>query len=129
LREEVHVIGHYAVGVKCDCVGEGLTPQIVYEPLGAGWIEKDLFSAFGAEGYEKPGGAYVAVEGEADVFVAEHAWVVAGIVMQLGGSAEHDLWGRVGNYCSQPWLRQVRPSEDGRYVTASPAPGSFENYS
>jgi hypothetical protein len=37
-------------------------------------VEKDFFSVFAAEGEEKPGGADVAIEWQADVFVTEHAW-------------------------------------------------------
>ena len=68
------MIGHYAVGVNREGVGEYLGSQVVEEPFGVGWVEKDFSSVFAAEGEEEPAGANVAVEREADVFVEEHAW-------------------------------------------------------
>jgi len=73
-REKVHVIGHHAVGMNRECVGEQLRAQVVEKPLRTGWIEEDFLSVFAAEGEEKPGGADVAIEWQADVFVTEHAW-------------------------------------------------------
>jgi len=55
------MIGHYAVGMNREGMGEGVRAQVVEKPLCAGWLEKDSFSAFAAEGDEEPGCANVAI--------------------------------------------------------------------
>jgi len=72
LGEKVDVVGHYAVGVDCNAVCEGLAAEMGEEPLRAGSMEEDLFAVVAAEGQEEPSGADVAVEREADGFVVEH---------------------------------------------------------
>jgi len=39
--------------------------------------------------------------------------------MQVADNRGVRFGGDGRNFCSHPWLRQVRPSEDGRYVTAA----------
>ncbi len=56
------MIGHYAIGMNREGMGERVRAQVVEEPLGAGWVEEDFISVFAAESYEEPGGADVAIE-------------------------------------------------------------------
>ena len=76
------MIGHYAVGMNREGKGERVRAQVVEEPLCAGWLKKDFFPAFAAEGDEKPGGADVTMQWKADVFVP--AWSFHAVVWWQG---------------------------------------------
>ena len=55
MGEKVNVVGHYAVGMNREGMGERVRAQIVEEPLRADWLSEDFFSIFAAESYEEPG--------------------------------------------------------------------------
>jgi hypothetical protein len=91
-------------------MGWRIRAQVVEEPLRAGWLKEDFFSAFAAEGDEEPARADVSIEREAGVFVPEscfHAVVlVARIVMQV---REKGHYCRVGEkFLFSPWLTPGR---------------------
>jgi len=115
LREKVYMIGHYTVGMNREGMGERVRAQAVEEPLRAGWLKKDFFSAFAAEGQDNDlvaGGCFCAG------MVFSCGGLVARIVMQVAEERGYPLSALWEIFCFRPGTARARPSEDGRYVAA-----------
>ena len=76
------MIGHYAVGMNREGMGERMRAQVVEEPLRAGWLKENVLPAFAAKGDEKPAGAKIAIQWKADAFVPE--WCFHAVVWWQG---------------------------------------------
>ena len=73
-REKVQVIGHNAVSMNRQGIGQRILAKVIQKPLSAGRIEKNSFSPVATESNEEPSHADVTIQRQTDVLVSERSF-------------------------------------------------------